>query len=179
MRGPPLSTRARENALGSRTPLCESARVLRVGQQAPGFDVKASDGKPIRLEDFRGKKNVVLYFYPKDFTRVCTKETCGFRDMYEELMGKDTEVIGVSLDTDDSHQKFATEYKVPFPLVADTTRTLAKSYEAIGPLRGLIGIVKRVTFVIDKQGNIADILQGELNADTHLDGVKAALAKLG
>jgi thioredoxin-dependent peroxiredoxin len=152
--------------------------VLRVGQQAPAFDVTSSDGKRIRLEDFRGKQNVVLYFYPKDFTRVCTRETCGFRDMYEELRGKDTEIIGVSLDSDDSHQKFATEYKVPFPLIADKDRTLAKSYEAIGPLRGLIGIVKRVTFVIDKQGNIADILQSELNADAHLDGVKAALGRL-
>jgi thioredoxin-dependent peroxiredoxin len=152
--------------------------VLKVGQQAPGFEVHSSDGKRIRLEDFRGKKNVVLYFYPRDFTRVCTRETCGFRDMYEELMSKDTEVIGVSLDSDDSHQKFATEYKVPFPLVADTKRELARSYEAIGPLRGLIGIVKRLTFVIDKEGKIADILHGELNADAHLDGVKAALGKL-
>jgi peroxiredoxin Q/BCP len=152
--------------------------MLRIGQQAPAFDVTASDGKRVRLEDFRGKKNVVLYFYPKDFTRVCTKETCGFRDMYAELMG-DAEVIGVSLDSDESHKKFAAQHGVPFPLIADSDRTLAKSYEAIGPLRGLIGIVKRITYVIDKQGNIADILQAELNADTHLDGVKAALAKLG
>jgi|HubBroStandDraft_1064217.scaffolds.fasta_scaffold661809_1 peroxiredoxin Q/BCP len=159
--------------------LCQSAAVLKVGQQAPAFDVTASDGKRLRLEDFRGKKNVVLYFYPRDFTRVCTLEACGFRDMYEDLMGKDTEIIGVSLDSDDSHKKFATEYKVPFPLVADKNRELAKSYEAIGPLRGLIGIVKRVTFVIDKQGNIADILHAELSADTHLEGVKAALSRLG
>jgi thioredoxin-dependent peroxiredoxin len=157
--------------------------MLKVGQEAPAFDVQASDGKRIRLEDFRGKRNVVLYFYPKDFypkdfTRVCTTETCGFRDMYQELMGKDTEVIGVSLDSDESHNKFAAANRVPFPLIADKDRTLAKSYEAIGPLRGLIGIVKRVTFVIDKQGKIAEILQAELNADTHLDGVRAALAKL-
>jgi thioredoxin-dependent peroxiredoxin len=153
--------------------------MLKVGQQAPAFDVAASDGKRIRLEDFRGKKNVVLYFYPKDFTRVCTTETCGFRDMYEDLVTtKDTEVIGVSLDSDDSHKRFAAEHRVPFPLIADKDRTLAKSYEAIGPLRGLIGIVKRVTFVIDKQGTIAAILQSELSADTHLEGVTAALNKL-
>jgi thioredoxin-dependent peroxiredoxin len=153
--------------------------MLKVGQQAPAFDVTASDGKRIRLEDFRGKKNVVLYFYPKDFTRVCTTETCGFRDMYEDLVTtKDTEVIGVSLDSDDSHKRFAAEHRVPFPLIADKDRTLAKSYEAIGPLRGLIGIVKRVTFVIDKQGTIAAILQSELNADTHLEGVTAAVSKL-
>jgi peroxiredoxin Q/BCP len=153
--------------------------VLKVGQEAPAFDVTASDGKRIRLEDFRGKKNVVLYFYPKDFTRVCTTETCGFRDMYQELVtAKDTEVLGVSLDSDESHNKFAAHHKVPFPLIADKDRTLAKAYHAIGPLRGLIGIVKRVTFVIDKKGTIAAILQSELNADTHLEGVTAALSKL-
>lgn len=153
---------------------------MKIGQQAPSFDVVASDGKRIRLEDFRGKKNVVLYFYPRDFTRVCTAEACGFRDMYEDLVGKkDTEVIGVSLDSDDSHKKFAIEHRVPFPLIADKDRSLAKAYEAIGPLRGLIGIVKRVTFVIDKQGAIAAILNSELNADTHLKGVTAALDKLG
>jgi peroxiredoxin Q/BCP len=134
--------------------------VLKVGQEAPAFDVTASDGKRVRLEDFRGKKNVVLYFYPKDFTT------------------KDTEVIGVSLDSDESHNKFAAHHKVPFPLIADKDRTLAKAYHAIGPLRGLIGIVKRVTFVIDKKGTIAAVLQSELNADTHLEGVTAALSKL-
>jgi thioredoxin-dependent peroxiredoxin len=153
--------------------------MLKVGQQAPAFDVTASDGKRIRLEDFRGKKNVVLYFYPKDFTRVCTTETCGFRDMYDDLVtNKDTEVIGVSLDSDDSHKRFATEHRVTFPLIADKDRSLAKSYEAIGPLRGLLGIVKRVTFVIDKQGTIRAILEAELSADTHLNGVTAALDKL-
>lgn len=153
--------------------------MLKVGQAAPPFDVMASDGKRLRLEDFRDKKNVVLYFYPKDFTRVCTAETCGFRDMYQDVVTtKDTEIIGVSLDSDESHQKFAAHHNVPFPLVADKDRTLAKSYEAIGPLRGLIGVVKRVTFVIDKHGTIAAVLTGELNADAHLDGVKAALGKL-
>ncbi len=153
--------------------------MLKVGQQAPAFDVTASDGKRLRLEDFRGKKNVVLYFYPRDFTRVCTAEACGFRDMYDDMVvSQDTEIIGVSLDSDDSHKRFATEHKVVFPLVADTDRSLARAYEAIGPLRGLLGIVKRVTFVIDKKGAIAAVLESELSADAHLNGVKAALARL-
>jgi|SRR5580658_7158838 peroxiredoxin Q/BCP len=172
------------------SPVCQRARwewalacakvllVLKVGQQAPAFDVSASDGKRIQLEDFRGKKNVVLYFYPRDFTRVCTQEACGFRDMYEELRGQDAEVIGVSLDSDDSHKKFAVEFKLPFPLVADKNRSIAKSYEVIDLFRGLLGIVKRITFVIDKQGNIAQIFHAELSADAHLEGVRVALAKL-
>ncbi len=153
--------------------------MLTVGQKAPSFDLVASDGRRVALEEYRGKKNVVLYFYPKDGTRVCTAEACGFRDMYEDLMSKDTEVIGVSLDSDESHKKFAEHYRVPFPLIADKDRTLAKAYEVIGPLRGLLGIVKRVTYVIDKNGNLAAILKSELNADTHLDGVKDALSRLG
>ena len=80
--------------------------------QAPDFDVISSDGRALKSADFRGKKNVVLYFYPQDFTAVCTRETCGFRDMYEDLKSQDTEVIGVSFDDDESHEKFRKEYNV-------------------------------------------------------------------
>jgi peroxiredoxin Q/BCP len=152
--------------------------MLELGQEAPAFDAIASDGRRVTLQSFRDKKNVVLYFYPRDFTRGCTAEACGFRDMYEDLVSRDTEVIGVSLDTNDSHEKFAAKHKVPFPLVADVDRSIAKSYEVIGGLRGLLGIVKRVTFVIDKQGKIAAILASEISIDKHVSGVNAALAKL-
>jgi peroxiredoxin Q/BCP len=153
--------------------------VLNVGQVAPPFEVVATGGKTVKLADYRDKKNVVLFFYPKDFTRVCTAEVCGFRDMYEELVGKDTEVIGVSLDSDASHEKFATKHNVPYPLVADKDRTLAKAYEAIGGLGGLIGIAKRVTYLIDKQGKIMGAFDGAFDAEKHTGGVKDALAKLG
>ncbi len=152
--------------------------MLNVGQEAPLFDVVASNGKSVKLEDYRSKKNVVLFFYPKDFTRVCTAEVCGFRDMYEDLVGKDTEVIGVSLDSDSSHEKFATKHNVPYPLVADKDRSLAKKYEAIGGLGGLLGVTKRVTYVIDKQGKIAGAFDGTFDADPHLGGVKQAIARL-
>jgi peroxiredoxin Q/BCP len=156
----------------------EESSVLNVGQEAPLFDVVASNGKSVKLEDYRSKKNVVLFFYPKDFTRVCTAEVCGFRDMYEDLVGKDTEVIGVSLDSDSSHEKFATKHNVPYPLVADKDRSLAKKYEAIGGLGGLLGVTKRVTYVIDKQGKIAGAFDGTFDADPHLGGVKQAIARL-
>jgi peroxiredoxin Q/BCP len=153
--------------------------LLSVGQEAPPFEVVATGGKTLKLADYRGKKNVVLFFYPKDFTRVCTAEVCGFRDMYEDLVGKDTEVIGVSLDSDASHEKFATKHNVPYPLVADKGRTLARSYQAIGGLGGLIGITKRVTYLIDKEGKIRGAFDGTFDAEVHLGGVKDALAKLG
>jgi peroxiredoxin Q/BCP len=150
---------------------------LSIGQEAPDFDVTSSAGKRLRLSDFRGQKNVVLYFYPKDFTKVCTRESCGFRDMYGEIADI-AEVIGVSLDSDESHERFAKEHALTFPLVADADRSLARKYGAVGALRGFLGIAKRVTFVIDKGGKIAGIFTGELDAERHLSGVKGALAKL-
>ncbi len=151
---------------------------LQVGDAAPAFDVTSSDGKKLRLEDFRGKKNVVLYFYPKDFTPGCTAEACGFRDQYADLQTRDTEVIGVSLDSDGKHEDFKKKHNLPFPLVADHDKKLAKAYGAMGFLLGLAGVTKRITFVIDKQGKVAATFDKLLDAGHHLDGVKAAVAKL-
>ena len=151
---------------------------LRVGEKAPEFDVVSSAGKTLKLSDFAGKKNVVLYFYPGDFTPICTKETCGFRDMYADLESQDTEVIGVSVDSNESHEKFAAEYKVAFALVSDKNRELAKSYGATSFIRDILGKTARMTFVIDKKGEITGIFAGELSASKHLDGVKEAIKKL-
>ena len=109
--------------------LTHAVMSLRVGQKAPDFDVVSSSGKSLKLKDFAGKKNVVLYFYPGDFTPICTKETCGFRDMYADLESKDTEVIGVSVDSNESHEKFVAEYGLQFSLVSDKNRDLASRFE--------------------------------------------------
>jgi thioredoxin-dependent peroxiredoxin len=151
---------------------------LKVGQQAPEFSVTAADGRALSLAEFRGKKNVVLYFYPADFTAVCTKETCGFRDSYEDLASKDTEVIGVSIDDDASHRKFAEKYSVPFALVSDPDKALSAKFGATGGLIGLLGKSRRVTYVIDKQGVIKGVFQGELSASKHVDGARAVVATL-
>ena len=152
---------------------------LRVGQKAPDFDVTSSSGKTLKLREFAGKKNVVLYFYPGDFTPICTKETCGLRDMYADLESQDTEVIGVSVDSNESHEKFAKKYEVPFALVSDENRELAKTYGATSFLQNILGKAARMTFVIDKKGEIAGIFQGELSAAKHIDGVRDAIKKLG
>ena len=148
-----------------------------VGDTAPEFSGE-SDGGKISLADYRGKKNVVLYFYPGDFTLVCTREACGFRDMYEDLKGADTEVIGVSTDSNESHKKFIAEYKLPFPLLSDKDKKIAQAYGATNLVTDLLGRVSRVTYVIDKNGKIAAVLKAELSASKHVDGVKEALAKL-
>jgi thioredoxin-dependent peroxiredoxin len=152
---------------------------LAVGEAAPDFTSTSSTGETISLAAYKGKKNVVLFFYPGDFTPVCTKEVCGFRDIYDELQGKDTEIIGVSVDSGESHEKFSKVHNLGFPLLSDTDKVLAKKYEAsTGLLSTLIGRVSRITYVIDKNGKIAAVLKGELSADKHVDGVKNVLSKL-
>ena len=152
---------------------------LSVGTAAPDFEATSSDGRTVSLAELRGKKNVVLYFYPADFTVVCTRETCGFRDMYEDLASKDTEVVGVSFDDDASHERFRKEHGVPFPLLSDTGKKLAEKYEASSMMSKLIGRAARVTYVIDKSGKIAGVFKAELSAKTHVEGVRDLLAKLG
>jgi peroxiredoxin Q/BCP len=155
---------------------------LSIGDRAPDFDVTASDGRRLSSAELYGKKLVVIYFYPGDFTPVCTAETCGFQDMYDDLVGKDTEVIGVSLDSDDSHRKFAKRYGVAFPLVADEGRALSERFGAfdglVGALRGLMNKVRRVTYVIDRSGKIAGVFTGEITASNHTDGVRDLIGRL-
>jgi peroxiredoxin Q/BCP len=148
------------------------------GDMAPEFEASTSAGDRIRLADYRGKKNVVVFFYPGDFTPVCTKEACGFRDLYAELRSRDTEVIGISSDTDESHRKFASTHDLGYPLLSDPDRSLAKLFGATGFLTTLLGRTSRMTFVIDKAGKVAAVLKGEISARTHLEGVQAALANL-
>lgn len=142
----------------------------------PDFEREAHDGSRIRLSELKGKQ-VVLYFYPKDFTSVCTKETCGFRDLLAEFQGGDTMIIGVSSDSLATHRSFADEYKVNFPLLADEDHSLAKLYGIYGGIRSLFGVAKRVTFVIDREGRLVSEIASELSADKHIEGVRAALAK--
>lgn len=155
---------------------------LCVGEQAPEFDVvghQAGQSRRLRLSDFHGRKNVVLYFYPRDFTPLCTQETCGFRDAYDELASKDTEVIGVSVDDPTSHARFAERHRVPFALVSDPDKALARRYGAVSLLRSLLRSTARVTYVIDKRGRIAAVFDSELSASKHVDGARDAIAKLG
>jgi peroxiredoxin Q/BCP len=150
---------------------------LRPGDLAPDFDSIDHRGRRVHLADFRGVKAVVLYFYPKDFSSVCTAESCGFRDMYG-LAGAEVEVIGVSLDSTASHRKFAEENKLPFSLLSDRDKGLTRQYGALSTVRSFLGLAKRLTYVITKDGTIAGVFEGELSATPHLEGVKETVKKL-
>ncbi|MCB1134598.1 MAG: peroxiredoxin, partial [Verrucomicrobiae bacterium] len=121
---------------------------LGVGDRAPEFALPDQDGKVVRLADFRGEKNVVVYFYPKDDTPGCTKESCAFRDQFEAFADVGAEVLGISSDTQASHKAFAAKYRLPFRLLADESGEVRRAYRVPKSLGLIPG---RVTYVIDRE----------------------------
>lgn len=141
------------------------ADTLKVGDQAPLFSLPNQQDKTLSLEEFRGSW-VVLYFYPKDETPGCTTEACSFRDNINRLIAQDAKVLGVSLDSVESHRKFAAKHKLPFDLLADVKGEVVSDYGALLDLK-VIKFAKRHSFIIDPQGNIAKIYRS-VDADTHV-----------
>ena len=135
--------------------------MLKGGSTAPTFKTTDANGETVNLKDLRGQK-VVLYFYPKDDTPGCTKEACSFRDAFSKFKKQGIAVLGVSPDSEKSHQKFATKYKLPFTLLADTDRAIVEAYGVWGEKkfmgRTYMG-VNRTTFLIDEKGKIKKIFE--------------------
>ncbi len=133
---------------------------LQVGDKAPIFEGKDQNGKLISLKDFEGKK-VVLYFYPKDNTPGCTAQSCDLRDNYELLLSKGYVVIGVSADSEKSHQNFIEKFDLPFPLIADTEKKVIQQYGVWQEKKNFgktyMGIV-RTTFIINEEGVLEEII---------------------
>jgi peroxiredoxin Q/BCP len=146
------------------------------GAPAPDFELESDDGSTVRLSDLRGSP-VVLYFYPKDDTPGCTKQACGFRDVYGELQARGAVVLGVSPDDAESHRAFKEKYTLPFPLLADADHAVAERYgvwaERSYAGKSYMGI-NRSTFVIDAEGKVARAMYG-VNAERNPDEVLAAL----
>lgn len=148
--------------------------VLKEGDWAPDFELPDSNGRKIRLSDFRGKKIVVLYFYPKDDTPGCTREACSFRDSFSAYKDAGAEILGVSVDGTSSHQHFASKYSLPFTLLSDHEKTVSKTY---GVLRPTGTSDDRVTFIIDKAGRIAKVFP-HVRVDGHSEEVIATIKSL-
>lgn len=158
--------------------LAGSARAtdtLAAGQPAPDFSLPDQDGRTRRLAEWRGKW-LVLYFYPKNDTPGCTTEACNFRDDWLQLQELGAEVVGVSVDTSDSHAAFARKYKLPFPLLADARGEVAARYGALSDWM-VVKMAKRQTFIIDPQGRIARIYRS-VDADQHSAEVVTDLRRL-
>jgi peroxiredoxin Q/BCP len=152
----------------------DASAMPKVGDKAPLVEGKDQDGKDWKLSDHIGKKVVLLYFYPKDDTSGCTKEACGFRDSIDTLKQDNVEVIGVSFDSGDSHQKFIAKYNLNFPLLADSDGKIADTYGVRMTGRSM---ARRVSFLIGLDGKIVHVTDSP-RAETHLAEMKDAVAKL-
>lgn len=137
---------------------------VQVGDLAPDFTLSAQSEAPVSLGDFLGKTALVLYFYPKDNTSVCTAEACAFRDSYELFKDAGAEVIGISSDSVESHQQFATAHRLPFILLSDVGGVIRKRY-GVPTAFGLPG---RVTYIIDRQGIVRHIFFSQFTSEKHV-----------
>jgi peroxiredoxin Q/BCP len=146
----------------------------KAGDPAPLVTGQDQDGKTVNLADFTGKKIVLLFFYPKDFTGGCTKEVCGFRDRMGDLQKDNVEVIGVSFDSADSHKQFIAKHSLNFTLLADTDGKIADAY---GVRMEGKNMAKRVSFLIGTDGKIVQVTDAG-NPDTHFTEMQAAIAGL-
>ncbi len=137
-----------------------------IGDPAPDFELLNQEGKAVRLSDYHKKKNVVLYFYPKDETPGCVKEACGFRDNYEKFTEAGAEVLGVSADSVDSHKLFQLNRRLPFQLLSDPENQVRKQYGVTGSFLGMIP--GRETFVISKSGHVLHRFSSQVQIDSHI-----------
>ena len=151
---------------------------VKVGDKAPDFSLPSNRGRNVSLSEFKGKKAVVLFFYPKDGTPGCTAEACDFRDSHARFVGSGAEVIGVSEDSVSSHEQFAAKHDLPMTLLSDEGGKLRALYG----VKNTLGFIKgRVTYVIDQSGTVRHVYESQLQFGKHiteaLEIVKAIAAE--
>lgn len=148
---------------------------LKVGDKIPNFKAKDTNGNDFDSQEIIGQKPLVIYFYPKDNTPGCTVQACSFRDQYEDFKDLGAEVIGISSDSIESHQKFSQQYNLPFILLSDTDKKIRKLF---GVPSGLFGILPgRVTYVADKTGTVIMVFDSMM-AKLHIPKALEAIKKL-
>lgn len=138
---------------------------LPINTQAPDFTLPSTEEKQFSLSKDGAGKALILFFYPKDFTRVCTKEVCGFRDEFETFRNLDVLVYGISTDSIESHHRFRKEHQLPFHLLADEKGTVSRLYDAKVPL---LNMSKRITYFLDKDHKIKAAYQDHFGAEGHI-----------
>ncbi|HEY9888129.1 MAG TPA: peroxiredoxin [Candidatus Obscuribacterales bacterium] len=138
---------------------------IKTGDVAPDFTLASQAGATVTLSQFKGQKPVVVYFYPKDDTPGCTVESCAFRDSFEDFQDAGAEVIGISSDSPESHQRFANKYNLPFSLLSDGGNQVRQAYGVPATLGLLPG---RVTYVIDREGIVRHVFNSQFNPKAHV-----------
>lgn len=149
---------------------------IQIGDHCPHFSLPNQHNELIDINQFIGKKNLVIYFYPKDDTPGCTKEACSFRDQFEVFKSFDCEVIGISSDTIEKHNEFAKKYNLSFTLLSDTTKSVRKTFGVPANLFGLLP--GRVTYIIDKQGMVRGLYNSQTDPLGHISKAIETLKSL-
>jgi peroxiredoxin Q/BCP len=144
---------------------------LKENQKAPEFELASTSGERFKLSEQVGEP-IILFFYPKNFTKVCTAEVCEFRDAFSEFRDLNVKVVGISQDTIDSHHKFKKENKLPFELLSDSKGKIAKLYKATIPV---IGMNRRITYLLDKELKIKAVYENMFSADSHVKEMIASM----
>lgn len=147
---------------------------LEIGTKAPDFSLPSTNGNFTLSEDLAGR-SCIIYFYPKDFTNVCTKEACTFRDEFSQFEGVSTTIVGISKDSVETHIKFKAEYKLQFDLLADTKGEVAKKYKASIPI---IGVTKRISYLLDKDHKIVAVYDSLFEAQEHVSAMLSQINKM-
>ena len=152
------------------------SKAIQKGDQCPAFELPDQNGDSFSSTEIIGKKNVIIYFYPKDDSPGCTKQACSFRDSYEDFSEVGATVIGISSDDETSHRKFAKDHNLPFTLLADTDKKVRKAF---GVPTNLLGLIPgRVTYVIDKKGIVRGVFNSQMKFDQHVNEALAILGEL-
>jgi len=163
-----------------KSPICvqkylDDSMKIKVGDKAPDFTLSSQMGDNVTLSEYFGKKNIVLYFYPKDESPGCTREACKFRDRYEVFTGLGAEVLGISSDSLESHKSFATHHGLPFILLSDEDNKVRELYG----VSSTMGIIPgRVTYIIDKKGVVRHIFSSQFQPEKHIEEALKVLKEL-
>lgn len=154
----------------------EKMNPIEKGSKVPAFALKDQDGKLFDIQSVLGKKNLVIYFYPKDDSPGCTKEACYFRDQYEVFNQEDARIIGISGQSVESHKKFAEKYHLSFTMLSDEGNKVRKMF---GVPSGFFGAVPgRVTYIVDKKGAVVYVFNSQSQASKHVDEALRILKEL-
>lgn len=148
--------------------------MLVIGDIAPDFDLIDDEGEQVALDDLLAGESLILYFYPADFTPLCTAEACSIRDMHEDIVDVGVKIVGISPQSEASHQRFKKQFKLPFPLLYDKSKKVIRAYGVDGPFG--MG-VRRVTFLINKDKKIENRVVSDLFVGSHTQFIKEVIAE--
>ncbi len=149
---------------------------IKEGSKIPDFELPDQDGNLLKIGDFIGKSNLVIYFYPKDDTPGCTAEACSFRDQFTDFSDVGAKVIGISSDSVKKHKQFAEKHNLPFTLLSDVNKKVRKAFGVPGDMLGLLP--GRVTYIVDKEGKVRHVFNSQFNATKHVEEAIRILKQL-